>query len=57
MQHPWSETVRLAVDLEAMGAGGKSSIFQVKILNFIFPLASCQTKKTKKPTMTSWKVI
>lgn len=27
-QHPWSETVRLAVDLEAMGIGGKSSIFQ-----------------------------
>lgn len=29
MQHPWSSTVRLAVDLEAMGAGGKSAIFQV----------------------------
>ncbi|WZZ26480.1 hypothetical protein YC2023_009881 [Brassica napus] len=27
-QHPWSSTVRLAVDLEAMGAGGKSAIFQ-----------------------------
>ncbi|CAE6112707.1 unnamed protein product [Arabidopsis arenosa] len=27
-QHPWSSTVRLAIDLEAMGAGGKSSIFQ-----------------------------
>ncbi|KAJ4978790.1 hypothetical protein NE237_009570 [Protea cynaroides] len=27
-QHPWSTTVRLAVDLEAMGIGGKSSIFQ-----------------------------
>ncbi|KAJ1406406.1 Peptidase M28 [Sesbania bispinosa] len=28
MQHPWSKTVRMAVDLEAMGIGGKSSIFQ-----------------------------
>jgi hypothetical protein len=28
MQHPWSSTVRLAIDLEAMGTGGKSSIFQ-----------------------------
>ncbi|CAM8897743.1 unnamed protein product [Rhodiola kirilowii] len=27
-QHPWSSTVRMAVDLEAMGIGGKSSIFQ-----------------------------
>ncbi|XP_057784622.1 uncharacterized protein LOC131001975 isoform X2 [Salvia miltiorrhiza] len=27
-QHPWSDTVRIAVDLEAMGIGGKSSIFQ-----------------------------
>ncbi|XP_042487865.1 endoplasmic reticulum metallopeptidase 1 isoform X2 [Macadamia integrifolia] len=27
-QHPWSTTVRLAVDLEAMGIGGLSSIFQ-----------------------------
>lgn len=27
-QHPWSDTVRVAVDLEAMGIGGKSSIFQ-----------------------------
>uniref|UniRef100_A0A1D1YA17 Vacuolar membrane protease n=2 Tax=Anthurium amnicola TaxID=1678845 RepID=A0A1D1YA17_9ARAE len=27
-QHPWRSTVRLAVDLEAMGIGGKSSIFQ-----------------------------
>ncbi|KAM7264307.1 hypothetical protein ACFE04_001990 [Oxalis oulophora] len=27
-QHPWSSTIRLAVDLEAMGIGGKSGIFQ-----------------------------
>ncbi|KAG5239711.1 endoplasmic reticulum metallopeptidase [Salix suchowensis] len=27
-QHPWSKTIRLAVDLEAMGVGGKSGIFQ-----------------------------
>ncbi|PSR98898.1 Endoplasmic reticulum metallopeptidase [Actinidia chinensis var. chinensis] len=27
-QHPWSDTVRLAIDLEAMGIGGKSGIFQ-----------------------------
>lgn len=27
-QHPWSKTIRLAIDLEAMGIGGKSSIFQ-----------------------------
>ncbi|CAN8275017.1 unnamed protein product [Cochlearia groenlandica] len=27
-QHPWSSTVRLAIDLEAMGTGGKSNIFQ-----------------------------
>ncbi|ESQ55900.1 hypothetical protein EUTSA_v10024352mg [Eutrema salsugineum] len=27
-QHPWSSTVRLAIDLEAMGTGGKSGIFQ-----------------------------
>ncbi|OMP06492.1 Peptidase M28 [Corchorus capsularis] len=27
-QHPWSSTIRMAVDLEAMGIGGKSSIFQ-----------------------------
>lgn len=29
MQHPWSETVRVAIDLEAMGVGGKAHIFQV----------------------------
>ncbi|XP_019198438.1 PREDICTED: endoplasmic reticulum metallopeptidase 1-like [Ipomoea nil] len=27
-QHPWINTVRVAVDLEAMGIGGKSGIFQ-----------------------------
>ncbi|XP_021857223.1 uncharacterized protein [Spinacia oleracea] len=27
-QHPWSETVRVAIDLEAMGVGGKANIFQ-----------------------------
>ncbi|TKY51585.1 Endoplasmic reticulum metallopeptidase 1 [Spatholobus suberectus] len=27
-QHPWSKTVRMAIDLEAMGIGGKSIIFQ-----------------------------
>lgn len=27
-QHPWSKSIHLAVDLEAMGIGGKSSIFQ-----------------------------
>ncbi|KMS95274.1 hypothetical protein BVRB_009830 [Beta vulgaris subsp. vulgaris] len=27
-QHPWSETVRVAIDLEAMGVGGKAHIFQ-----------------------------
>ncbi|OVA10130.1 Peptidase M28 [Macleaya cordata] len=27
-QHPWSSSVRLAIDLEAMGIGGQSSIFQ-----------------------------
>ncbi|GAU15874.1 hypothetical protein TSUD_40950 [Trifolium subterraneum] len=27
-KHPWSKTVRMAIDLEAMGIGGKSSIFQ-----------------------------
>ncbi|KAF5947898.1 hypothetical protein HYC85_013855 [Camellia sinensis] len=27
-QHPWSDTIRLAIDLEAMGIGGKSGIFQ-----------------------------
>ncbi|KAJ4846682.1 hypothetical protein Tsubulata_019729 [Turnera subulata] len=26
--HPWSDTIRLAVDLEALGIGGKSGIFQ-----------------------------
>lgn len=28
-QHPWSDTLRLAINLEAMGVGGKSGIFQV----------------------------
>ncbi|KAK4750235.1 hypothetical protein SAY87_027684 [Trapa incisa] len=27
-QHPWSKSVRVAIDLEAMGIGGKSGIFQ-----------------------------
>ncbi|MBA0751346.1 hypothetical protein Gogos_000276 [Gossypium gossypioides] len=27
-QHPWSTTIRMAIDLEAMGIGGKSAIFQ-----------------------------
>ncbi|XP_050250124.1 uncharacterized protein LOC126697256 isoform X4 [Quercus robur] len=27
-QHPWNETLRMAIDLEAMGIGGKSGIFQ-----------------------------
>ncbi|KAL8533112.1 hypothetical protein ACS0TY_009384 [Phlomoides rotata] len=27
-QHPWSDTIRIAIDLEAMGIGGISSIFQ-----------------------------
>lgn len=35
MQHPWSTTIRLAVDLEAMGIGGKSGIFQVRFVMII----------------------
>ncbi|GMI84843.1 hypothetical protein like AT5G20660 [Hibiscus trionum] len=27
-QHPWSSTIRIAIDLEGMGLGGKSGIFQ-----------------------------
>lgn len=27
-QHPWNDTVRIAIDLEAMGIGGRSAIFQ-----------------------------
>jgi hypothetical protein len=27
-QHPWSETIRAAVDLESMGVGGKHYLFQ-----------------------------
>ncbi|KDP44365.1 hypothetical protein JCGZ_20045 [Jatropha curcas] len=27
-QHPWNATIRMAIDLEAMGVGGKSGIFQ-----------------------------
>ncbi|KAF9594822.1 hypothetical protein IFM89_034805 [Coptis chinensis] len=27
-QHPWRNSIRVAIDLEAMGIGGKSSIFQ-----------------------------
>ncbi|KAK1355488.1 Endoplasmic reticulum metallopeptidase 1 [Heracleum sosnowskyi] len=27
-QHPWSSTIRMAIDLESMGVGGASSIFQ-----------------------------
>ncbi|GAB2276763.1 hypothetical protein Dimus_011479 [Dionaea muscipula] len=27
-QHPWTGTIRMAIDLEAMGVGGKSGIFQ-----------------------------
>ncbi|KAI3817653.1 hypothetical protein L1987_11449 [Smallanthus sonchifolius] len=27
-QHPWSSTIRMAIDLEAMGIGGTSAIFQ-----------------------------
>ncbi|XP_076936281.1 uncharacterized protein LOC143603348 [Bidens hawaiensis] len=27
-QHPWSNTIRMAIDLEAMGIGGASAIFQ-----------------------------
>ncbi|KAL9419055.1 hypothetical protein AB3S75_036914 [Citrus x aurantiifolia] len=27
-QHPWSTTIRVAVDLEAMGIGGRSELFQ-----------------------------
>lgn len=38
MQHPWSSTVRLAIDLEAMGTGGKSGIFQVINLSYEPPL-------------------
>ncbi|RWW20076.1 hypothetical protein GW17_00015826, partial [Ensete ventricosum] len=28
LQHPWRSTIRFVVDLEAMGIGGKSSVFQ-----------------------------
>lgn len=34
MQHPWNDTVRIAIDLEAMGIGGKSSIFQVYFADY-----------------------
>ncbi|KAL5990640.1 hypothetical protein ACLOJK_011543 [Asimina triloba] len=30
-QHPWSRAICLAVDLEAMGIGGKSGIFQLNL--------------------------
>ncbi|KAL6977245.1 hypothetical protein U1Q18_026041 [Sarracenia purpurea var. burkii] len=33
-QHPWSDTIRLAIDLEAMGIGGKSGIFQVSFRKY-----------------------
>lgn len=29
MQNPWNKTTRAAVDCQALGLGGKSSIFQV----------------------------
>jgi hypothetical protein len=29
LQHPWSSTISFAIDLEAIGIGGKSGIFQV----------------------------
>lgn len=38
MQHPWSTTIRIAIDLEAMGIGGKSGIFQVYLSESIYLL-------------------
>lgn len=35
MQHPWSDKIRLAIDLEAMGIGGKSGVFQVRFVIII----------------------
>jgi len=34
LQHPWSETIRAAVDLESMGVGGKHYLFQVSPLPY-----------------------
>lgn len=38
-QHPWSSTIEMAIDLEAMGIGGKSSIFQVLDMNIAWGTA------------------
>lgn len=38
-QHPWSSTIEMAIDLEAMGIGGKSSIFQVLDMNIAWVTA------------------
>jgi len=38
MQHHWRNSVSFAVDLEAMGVGGKSTLFQVCFSSVMFPM-------------------
>nr|GMD30213.1 endoplasmic reticulum metallopeptidase 1-like [Ipomoea batatas] len=51
-QHPWINTVRVAVDLEAIGLGGKSGIFQVYTL-----LRSLLPTKSEIPSLSSHKIV
>jgi hypothetical protein len=41
LQHPWRNTIRAAVDLEALGIGGKHYLFQVNPLPFL-NLTACR---------------
>jgi len=38
MQHHWRNSVSFAVDLEAMGISGKSTLFQVCFSSVMFPM-------------------
>lgn len=40
VQHPWSNQINLTIDLEAIGIGGKSGIFQANYKPFGFKSAT-----------------
>lgn len=53
LQHPWRNTIRAAVDLEALGIGGKHYLFQVNPLPFL-NLTACRGAPVNRVLQELW---
>jgi hypothetical protein len=53
LQHPWRNTIRAAVNLEALGIGGKHYLFQVNPLPFL-NLTACRGAPVNRVLQELW---